>query len=232
MLSVLLFLLVPVLAKPLSSPPEKISKNAYGPLVDINLPFAGPPVLDPEEAAFVAVKGRPNSADTVLRAASPTPTVTFKDGTVIGYTDTGVEAFRGIPFAEPPLGNLRFKPPVPLTKPFGKIPAQAVPRGCPQFIAQYSTASIPSQLIGSIANSPLFQAAMVSGEDCLTINVQRPANTTESAKLPVVAWIFGGGFELGATNQYSGFGIVNKSMSLGKPIIYVAMNYRLALTFP
>jgi carboxylesterase type B len=224
MFSVNLLLLVPALATPLSLPTEATLENPYGPLVEFKLPFAGTPALDPAEAAFAAAKGRLNSADTVVRVASPVPTVTFKDGTVVGYTDTGVEAFRGIPFAEPPLGNLRFKPPVTLSKPFGRIMTTAVPKGCPQMVAQY-TATMPS-LLGSLANSPTFQAALGSGEDCLTLNVQRPANTTSSAKLPVVAWIFGGGFELGATNQYSGFGIVNKSMSLGQPIIYVAMNYR------
>jgi carboxylesterase type B len=225
MFAVLLLLLAPTLATPLSSPTETVLETLYGPLVEVKLPFAGTPALDPAEEAFAAAKGRPpTNADFVFRAASPTPTVTFKDGTVVGYTDTGVEAFRGIPFAEPPLGNLRLKPPVTLTKPFGKILATAAAKGCPQMIAQYS-ATMPS-LIGSFGNSPIFQAVLGSQEDCLTINVQRPAGTTESSKLPVIAWIFGGGFELGATNQYSGYGIVNKSMSLGKPVIYVAMNYR------
>lgn len=226
MLSALLLLLGPALATPISppAPSENVVEHPYGPLVEIKLPYAGSPALDPAEAAFAAAGGNLDHVDRILRADSPAPTVTFKDGTVVGYTDTDVEAFRGIPFAEPPLGNLRLKPPIRLTKPFGTIKATSLPRGCPQMVAQYS-ATVPS-LVGSFANSPIFQAVMDAGEDCLTVNVQRPAGTTADSKLPVVAWIFGGGFELGATNMYSGFGIVNKSMSLGRPIIYVAMNYR------
>lgn len=226
MFSALLLLLVPALATPIapSTPSEIVVEHPYGPLVEVKLPYAGSPALDPAEAAFVAAGGKLDNVGTVLRAAAPTPTVAIKDGTVVGYTDTNVEAFRGIPFAEPPLGNLRLKPPIRLSKPFGTIKATAVPKGCPQMIAQYS-ATMPS-FIGSFANSPVFQAVSGSGEDCLTVNVQRPAGTTAESKLPVVAWIFGGGFELGATNQYSGWGIVNKSMSLGRPVIYAAMNYR------
>ncbi|KAE9974312.1 hypothetical protein BLS_003177 [Venturia inaequalis] len=226
MLSALLLLIGPAFASALSPPSENLVEHPYGPLVEIKLPYAGSPALDPAEAAFAAAGGGRSggTVDSKLRAASPTPTVTYKDGTVIGYTDTNVESFRGIPFAEPPLGNLRLKPPTRLTKPFGKIKATSIPQGCPQQMTQYS-ATVPS-LLGSFGNSPVFQAVLNSGEDCLTVNVQRPVNTTAESKLPVVVWIFGGGFELGATNQYSGWGIVNKSMSLGKPIIYTAMNYR------
>lgn len=226
MFSVLLLLLAPALATPLSPPtlPANVVAHSYGPLVEFKLPYAGSPALGPAEAAFVAAGGNLSSAETVLRAARPAPTVTIKDGTVVGYTDTNVDAFRGIPFAEPPIGNLRLKRPIRLNKPFGTIQATAVPKGCPQMVAQYS-ATAPS-LFGSFVNSPVFQAVLNAGEDCLTLDVQRPAGTTTESKLPVVAWIFGGGFELGATNQYSGWGIVSKSMSLEKPVMYVAINYR------
>lgn len=66
-----------------------------------------------------------------------------------------------------------------------------------------------------------------SGEDCLTVNIRRPAGTTPWAKLPVVVWIFGGGFEQGSTTNYDGDRIVGDSMLLGMPVIYVTMNYRL-----
>lgn len=65
-------------------------------------------------------------------------------------------------------------------------------------------------------------------EDCLTINVQRPGGVEEGDNLPVMLWIFGGGFELGSTAQYDGAHVVQTGVELGKPVIFVAMNYRVA----
>jgi acetylcholinesterase len=62
----------------------------------------------------------------------------------------------------------------------------------------------------------------------LTLNVVAPANTTPGSKLPVVVWLFGGGFEFGSSASYDGSIIVNRSIELQKPVIYVSMNYRLA----
>jgi triacylglycerol lipase len=63
-------------------------------------------------------------------------------------------------------------------------------------------------------------------EDCLTININRPTGTTSSSKLPVLFWIFGGGFELGSTLMYDGASLVADSITQGKPIIFVGANYR------
>lgn len=60
-----------------------------------------------------------------------------------------------------------------------------------------------------------------------TLNVQRPSGTSSASKLPVVFWIFGGGFEFGSTQSYDATNFIGKSVSLGKPVIYVAVNYRL-----
>jgi carboxylesterase type B len=87
--------------------------------------------------------------------------------------------------------------------------------------------NFPTNVLGSILNTPLFQTVLNAGEDCLTINVQRPAGTTSSSKLPVMFWIFGGGFELGGTAMYDGTSLVKESVAQGKPIIFVAVNYRL-----
>lgn len=66
------------------------------------------------------------------------------------------------------------------------------------------------------------------GEDCLTLNVQRPAGIDSSANLPVVAWIFGGGFEFGSTQLYDGAAFVEQAVSNNMPVVYVAINYRVA----
>ena len=86
--------------------------------------------------------------------------------------------------------------------------------------------AFPTNVLGTILNLPLFQAVTNAGEDCLTINVQRPAGTNANAKLPVLFWIFGGGFELGSTQMYDGTSLVAESVAQGKPIVFVAVNYR------
>lgn len=81
--------------------------------------------------------------------------------------------------------------------------------------------------IDSIVNT-LFGVVFPDSEDCLTINVVRPAGISATAKLPVVAWIFGGGFQLGSPSMYDGSSIVSRSVALGQPVIYVSMNYRVS----
>jgi Fe2+ transport system protein FeoA len=67
-------------------------------------------------------------------------------------------------------------------------------------------------------------------EECLTINVIRPAGTSINAKLPVVIWIYGGAFVGGKSGDTTtnGANIVQKSINIGKPVIHVSLNYRLA----
>ena len=65
-------------------------------------------------------------------------------------------------------------------------------------------------------------------EDCLTISVMRPVGTDATdAKLPVIFWIYGGGFESGSTQMYNGSVLIPESVSQGKPMIFVAVNYRI-----
>ena len=61
----------------------------------------------------------------------------------------------------------------------------------------------------------------------MSINVQRPSNISKDQKLPVLFWIYGGGWEIGATQVYNGQAIVNLSMSMNEPIVFAAVNYRL-----
>ncbi|KAI4731503.1 alpha/beta-hydrolase [Aureobasidium sp. EXF-10728] len=156
------------------------------------------------------------------------PSAVVKNGTIIGSSTGNVESFKGIPFALPPTGSLRLKPPQSITAsyPSGTLVATGIPKACPQFFSQVDTTNIPSDVLGELLMSPLVQAATDTGEDCLTLNVQRPAGTTSSSKLPVVFWIFGGGFEVGSTQQYDGTPLVAESATLGHGVIYVAVNYR------
>lgn len=154
------------------------------------------------------------------------PSAAIANGTVIGTSFAGVDSFKGIPFAQPPTGSLRLKPPQPLATGFGAFISQTLPMSCPQFISQVGTSDLLSDVLGLLADSPFAQAVTNSGEDCLNLNVQRPTGATPNSKLPVVVWFFGGGFERGSTQIYDGTGLVTKSLMLGSPIIYVAVNYR------
>ncbi|KAJ4376242.1 hypothetical protein N0V83_001525 [Neocucurbitaria cava] len=160
------------------------------------------------------------------KRANPTVIAPSSQATVVGSNILGVESFKGIPYAQPPVGQLRLKPPQPLTSALGKVDGTGIPKACPQFFFSVDESTFPTSVLGTILNTPLFQAATNAGEDCLTINVQRPAGTTADAKLPVLFWIFGGGFELGSTAMYDGTSLVAESVAQGKPIVFVAVNYR------
>lgn len=160
------------------------------------------------------------------KRANPTVVAPSPQATVVGSDGSGVESFKGIPFAQPPVGQLRLKPPQPLTSALGTIDGTGSPRACPQFFFSVDDSTFPTSVLGTILNTPLFQAVTNAGEDCLTINVQRPAGTKADAKLPVLFWIFGGGFELGSTSMYDGTSLVAESVAQGKPIVFVAVNYR------
>ncbi|KAK4046084.1 hypothetical protein OIV83_006364 [Microbotryomycetes sp. JL201] len=161
------------------------------------------------------------------------PTVKTSDGTTwIGKQNLDIENFLGMPFAEPPLGNLRFAPPKPLTKGFGTFDASQYGYSCPQMLGDNTPIPAVSNLLSSALTDalklPIFVAAGGNAsEDCLTINVQRPAGTTSKAKLPIMAFIYGGAFELGASATYDGSSIVRRSMANKQPVIYVSFNYRL-----
>ena len=154
------------------------------------------------------------------------PSVSIADGIVVGTSSDGVDTFRGIPYAQPPTGQLRLKPPQPLDASFDTFDATQNPKACPQFLNVFNMDTLPADVVDRLLNSPLLQVATNQGEDCLTINVQRPAGISEEAKLPVLFWIFGGGFEAGWAGMYDGSSLVQKSVEMGTPIVYVAVNYR------
>ena len=160
------------------------------------------------------------------RRANPTVIAPSPQATVAGTSIANVESFKGIPYAQPPIDQLRLKPPQPLTSSLGKVDGTGIPKACPQFFFSIDERNIPTNVLGTILNLPLLQTVTNAGEDCLTVNVQRPAGTKADAKLPVLFWIFGGGFELGSTAMYDGASLVAESVAQGKPIVFVAVNYR------
>ncbi|HEY3797379.1 MAG TPA: carboxylesterase family protein [Caulobacteraceae bacterium] len=149
-------------------------------------------------AAFAGV-----SLIAVATGAAADPVHTDK-GDVAGVTAGKVESFKGIPFAAPPVGDLRWRPPQPAAAWTGVKNASAFRPECMQL----------SRFAGASASM---------SEDCLTINVWRPAGTKAGDKLPVMVWIYGGAFTNGAASTpfYDGTHFAEKG------VILVSANYRL-----
>jgi len=162
--------------------------------------------------------------DKVARAASPT--VTLSLATVIGSVADGVNQFGGIPIAAAPTGSLRLKPPQAITSSIGVFDATGAAGACPQMLISTDSNNFITEVLGDIIDLPFFQTATGISEDCLTISVQVPSGTKADAKLPVLFWIFGGGFELGWSSMYDGVSLVNNGVAQGKPFVFVAVNYR------
>ncbi|KAJ7188969.1 alpha/beta-hydrolase [Mycena filopes] len=133
--------------------------------------------------------------------------VSLNIGTFRGVsTANGTEKWLGIPFAQPPVGPLRFKAPVPIAKALKGIQnASKFGNACPQ--------------------PPISLGAPIA-EDCLFLNVWRPQNTPANAKLPVLVWFHGGAFTNGAASQFDPTRILQRSVAVNKPIIFVSTNYR------
>ncbi|KAH9970733.1 carotenoid ester lipase precursor [Lactifluus volemus] len=165
-----------------------------------------------------------------LEVASPT--VTLDSGSFTGTTSNGINNFLGIPFAQPPVGDLRFRLPQELGPYTGIHNASTFGHSCPQqAIRPFNLTALPKEAADFVQNVKFSSGTTTittDSEDCLTLNVVAPAFAEPGANLPVVAWIYGGGFEIGSTGIYNASEIVLRSIELGEPIIYVSMNYRVS----
>ncbi|KAI0056007.1 carotenoid ester lipase precursor [Artomyces pyxidatus] len=168
---------------------------------------------------------------------SPTvkaPTVQLDRGTFTGVNTGNVSRFLGIPYAKPPVGNLRFQRPVAHPSYHGHYNATAFGPSCIQqntaIEVPYNVSPTALQVIDGFFGTNTTNPPINDGEDCLTVNVIKPAGIPAHTKLPVAVWIYGGGFEGGASNDPSedGGAIVQRSLDLGHPLIYVSLNYRLS----
>jgi para-nitrobenzyl esterase len=156
-----------------------------------------------KRSAFIAGFGF--LAVCVAASAAQGPEVTVGTGTVLGASAAGVEYFKGIPYAKPPVGDLRWRPTEPAEAWKGIKDATKLGPDCMQSPSPYD--ATPS--------------TMPMSENCLFVNVWRPAGAT--AKLPVMVWIHGGGLVNGAAS-----GPVHDGAKLAKQgVILVSFNYRL-----
>lgn len=133
--------------------------------------------------------------------------VRVEGGMITGSTADGIRSFKGIPFAAPPVGELRWKPPQPVISWEGVRQCTTFGPDCPQ--APYP------------AGSMYYSAPRKQSEDCLYLNVWTGARPGE--KRPVMVWIHGGALTRGsgATRTYDGTALAKKG------VVLVTINYRL-----
>src|SRR4051794_3716922 len=132
--------------------------------------------------------------------------VNVEGGTVKGAVATGVLSFKGIPFAAPPVGDLRWRPPQPVVPWTGVKDATVYGHDCAQKPVAIDAAPLGTE----------------PSEDCLVLNVWRPAANT-SAALPVMVWIYGGGFVNGGSSP----SVYDGSQFATRGVVLVSFNYRL-----
>ena len=139
--------------------------------------------------------------------AAPTDPVRVEGGAIVGTTDRGVRVFKGIPYAAPPIGAWRWKPPQPVVAWRGTRDASTFGAECPQ--TQYPATSI------------YVRPLQPQSEDCLFLNVWTTAAANE--RRPVLVWIHGG-----ALTRGSGISDVRDGVPLAlKGVVLVSLNYRL-----
>ena len=164
------------------------------------------------------------AALTVASVAQQTsPLVKLDTGQVQGVASDGVVSYKGIPFAAPPVGELRWRPPQPAASWAGIRQASEFGADCMQgrFGAPPPAAGAPRS--GSAAPAaPPASTMSAPSENCLFVNVWTPATAKPGAKLPVMFWIYGGGFVGGSSAMpgTSGTGFAKQG------VILVAANYR------
>ncbi|EMT66823.1 Lipase 4 [Fusarium odoratissimum] len=158
----------------------------------------------------------PTALGAPARACSPTARI--HNGTVQGLYNQEFhqDFFLGMPYAQPPEGNLRFRRPVSINE-------------------TWSTALNATAYGNHCINNPVAFSlnptgvTYPEGEDCLSVNVVRPSGTTDRSNLPVLIWIHGGGFQEGGSGdgRYNMSYLVRNSVEMGYPTVMVSFNYRL-----
>ena len=143
------------------------------------------------------------------------PIVKTKQGAVEGLhsEDGKTVIFRGVPYAQPPVGDLRFRRPQEHEPWDGVLPCKEFPNRCPQ-------ADLTQ--MGFYAKEFYDDMVPPCGEDCLYLNIWTPADASPDSKLPVLFWIHGGAFlhGCGSEKEFDGEGFAKKG------VILVTINYR------
>ena len=162
-----------------------------------------------EAASIMAIAALTLGLSTIAHAAPLT--VQTEQGTVRGkaINNGQVQAFLGLPYAAPPVGALRWRSPQPPASWKGERDATTFGAHCAQV---------------HIWDDIIFEDSGPS-EDCLFLNVYAPAGSNAGSKLPVMFWIHGGGYAVGASSEPRHHG---DSLPL-KGVVLVTINYRLGV---
>ena len=162
-----------------------------------------------------------------------TEKITISQGDIYGYEGNAVNIFEGIPYAEPPINQLRWKPPLEHKGWNDKLLAIELPNSCMQPVEYGLNAFIELWIEGSGMSwfskkliylgaglMPFLNGEDNQSEDCLYLNIVTPKNINK--KLPVMMWIHGGGYRYG-----NGSGSYLNEDLVKNDVIIVSINYRL-----
>ena len=154
-------------------------------------------------AGLVATLVAAGGASAKPKPSNPAVVPTDK-GVVRGFVASGMRSFEGIPYAAPPVGSLRWRPPQPAAAWKGVRSATTFGSNCPQAAG--------------------FFGHLSDNENCLFLNVYTPVSAArQGSKLPVMFWIHGGAFVSGESDDYNPAALVRQG------VIVVTINYRLGL---
>ena len=140
-----------------------------------------------------------------LASAAVAQQVLTESGTISGVSENGLSVYKGVPFAAPPVGDLRWRPPTPAAPWTGTRKADTFAPACMQV-----GVSMPGETPPAVS------------EDCLYLNIWTPAKSAHE-HLPVIVWIYGGGYINGSASMplYWGDRLAQKG------VIVVTIAYRL-----
>ena len=143
----------------------------------------------------------------------PSTTIHLKDGVVQGEYEGGTRRFLGIPYAAPPVGDLRWRPPAPVVPWPGVLEA--------------------NQFSGSCAQLSTFLGPESENEDCLYLNVWTP-DPAPAQPLPVMVWFHGGGNTTGSAGDFVPLGVGGRfyngrTLAEQRHVVVVTLNYRLGV---
>ena len=177
--------------------------------------------------AALAACSKPTDAGATPSASADGTVVATQHGHVHGVAEDGVLEFRGVRYAQPPIGPLRFQAPKKLEPWTGEHPANQYGQAAVQMRAGAGAASYPGGVGAAMteAYKPPENAKAGGDEDCLVLNVYtQKTGPSAGATRPVMVWIHGGGFSYGqaALNIYRGH-----NLAKNHDVVFVGLNHRL-----
>jgi para-nitrobenzyl esterase len=154
-------------------------------------------------------------SSSAIRAADPHSLRDTANGKVLGFNDAyNTQAWLGIPYAQAPVGDLRWRAPQPASDWLGVRDATQYGEPCVQYW-------------GGLAAQDGETGSLIGSEDCLSLNIWAPRLTSsaiQSSKLPVMVWIHGGGNDSGTAKLYQAHHLAGS-----QNVIVVLINYRVGL---